>query len=390
MDPMRGKFTRIEGRYSQARRLPRLGKIRLGVKVEQLGKESKTFPRETDYFVCPPEVQQVYGEKPTELDVLLPSDDPEIVFPQKLAMYGSGSGLKCHGNGRQAERYNEEKKAWEPRTCPCEHLRTKDNTRGNCTEKSDLMVILPLVSMGGCYQIKTGSVVSTENINSALDMTRAVAGRISLLPMKLRRVAQQMNHDGKPRTHYVLNLILNANWQQVSDLRANPNSLLIPAQYQVEGPLDENPELDPPDVQEVDAETIADSNEQELTDLREKLRQHRNGNSNGHGAEPNHAPAQTGVPPSELPTPPGNAGPPPAGGSQKPSAPKGRPKEVTDEEWTDWQAYFAESADLTQVRDAVLKGSNLSSMQALIPTARPWFLKKAQEEAAKRGLTVEV
>lgn len=276
MSSLKGKFTRIKSRFSESRVLPRLGKIRLGVKVEKQGRNGTVeFPRETDYFVCPPEVEAVYGEAPTELDVLLPSDDPEVVFQQKLVLYGSGAGVKCQGNGEQAERLNEQTRQFEPCICPCPHLKTPENPKGQCTEKSNLMVILPTVSMGGCYQLTTSSFHSTRNINSSLDMTKAVAGRIALLPMKLRRVAQETHHDGKKQTHYVLNLVLNASWQELADLRANPNAILIPSQYQIEGPIDENPTLDPPDIQEIDAEKLADMDNAELADIQAKLKAQR-------------------------------------------------------------------------------------------------------------------
>ena len=72
------KFTRIKG-VSDQRRLPRLGKIRLGVKAT--AKSGKEYPVEKDYFVVPPEVAAIYGEQPKELDVMLPVNDPEVCFP---------------------------------------------------------------------------------------------------------------------------------------------------------------------------------------------------------------------------------------------------------------------------------------------------------------------
>lgn len=255
----RMKFTRIKGDYSQVRRLPRLGKIRLGLKAQT--QTGKTYPTEVDYLVCPPEVEQVYGEKPTELDVMLPSDNPEEVFVQKYAMYGAGSGLKCHGNGEQAERYNEQTKNWDMVPCTCPNLKSDENPRGACTPQSHLMVMLPKVSMGGCYQITTRSFHATVGINSSLDLIRALAGRIALVPLKLRRVPTVTQYNGSKKTHYILNLILDASLPQIAELRQNPEHLLIPARYQIEGPIDTNPEADPVDVvvqdTVVDAEALA-------------------------------------------------------------------------------------------------------------------------------------
>ena len=263
------QFTEIKGRFSEARELPRIGKIRLGLKVGNA--KGGSYPTETEYFVCSPEVQEVYGETPTELDVLLPSNEKADVVRSKYAMYGSGAGLKCHGNGEEAERYDEKTKDWKPRTCPCEFLKSDENPKGSCTAKTSLMVMLPLVSMGGCYQITTGSAAATKNINSSIDLIRFLTGgRIAFLPMKLRRVPTEMTHEGHKRTHYIMSLVLNATWQQTLQLRQNPETMVIPAQFQIAPPIDENPENDPDDLV-VDASVVADSSDAELAEIQRKL-----------------------------------------------------------------------------------------------------------------------
>src|SRR5512136_631184 len=100
MNAFRPQFTRIKD-LSDRRRLPRLDKIRLGVKLKSK-RTGKEYPCETPYFVCPSEVQKVYGEKPTELDIMLPINDPEAVFPQRYIWYGSAKGAKCMGDGEKA------------------------------------------------------------------------------------------------------------------------------------------------------------------------------------------------------------------------------------------------------------------------------------------------
>lgn len=271
----RMKFTRIKGDYSQVRRLPRLGKIRLGLKVQN--QKGATFPKETEHFIVPPEVEAVYGEAPIELDVMLPSDDPEQVFVQKYAMYGSGSGLRCHGDGERAERYNEQTKQWESMSCPCPFLKSDENPKGACTPQSHLMVMLPKVSMGGCFQITTRSFHATVGINSSLDLIRALAGRIALVPLKLRRVPTVTQYNGTKKTHYILNLILDASLSQIAELRQNPEHLLIPARYQIEGPVDSNPESDPVDLvtteptETIDAEALASMSDAEMARIQEEM-----------------------------------------------------------------------------------------------------------------------
>lgn len=270
MSSLKGQFTRIKGSFSEARQLPRLGKIRLGVKVKNAA--GKEYPKETPWFVCPDEVADVYGKEPIELDIMLPHEDPEVFFPQKLAMYGTSAGLKCHGNGEQARRLDE-KNEWVDRKCPCEFLKTTENPKGACTEQSSLMVLLPKVSMGGCYQITTGSFHSTKTLNSAMDYIRGLAGRLALIPMRLRRVPRITHSEGKPQTHYTLELILDGDLKMIRELRSDIEGVLIPGRYQIEGPIDENKTLDPVDEEDeqIDAAEIANMNEAELGRLQDLL-----------------------------------------------------------------------------------------------------------------------
>lgn len=388
----RGEFTTIKGRFSEARVLPRLGKIRLGVKRQTAN--GKQYPSETQHFVSPPEVEAVYGPEAVELDVILPNDDPGIVFPQKLAEYGSGSGLRCHGNGEQAKRLNDQTKQWEPCVCPCPRLKSAQNPKGTCTEKSDLMVILPMVSMGGCYQIKTSSFHSTMNINSSLDMVRAMTGRISMLPMKLRRVPQETHHDGRKQTHYVLNLILNATWQQVVDLRSNPDSLLIPAQYRIEPPIDENPELDPVDIidpaepaQGIEAAELAEMSDAQMAEIQAKMNAAR--------------PAETPKVEEKQPEPKREEAPKQAEAQKQAEPPKAEPpksgqspwrgKKWTDAQWTDIAGYFEQDPVLAGIRGQALESMKYTKpVAALNELGRQVFMHRAHEIAARGGLTLEV
>lgn len=249
MTDFKQKFTVIQGDVSTRRRLPRLGKIRLGIK--KVNAQGKEYPSETSWFVVTDEVAAVYGPEPTELDILLPSDDPAVIFPQSLRLYGSGSGLKCIGDGKSAERYDEQAGEFRPYEpgCPCEHLKSDDNPKGGCTVHASLMVLLPRVSLGGVYEIRTSSFNSIVDVNSGLDMVRGMAGRIAMVPIKLRRVARQTQHDGKKKTHYTLFVGLDANITDLNKLREDTRRVLE-VKYQIEGPSTQGPAADP--VDEVD------------------------------------------------------------------------------------------------------------------------------------------
>jgi hypothetical protein len=235
-----GNFTRIKG-ISDKRRLPRLGKIRLGIKKVSK-KTGKEYPAEAPHFVCPPEVKRVYGEKPTELDIVFPVENPEVFFPQSYKAYGSDQRLKCKGDGETAIRLNPETGELEERDCPCEWLE-----ENKCSLRGHLMVLLPRVSMGGVYQIDTGSYNNIVNINSYIDYLKALVGRVSLIPLKLRRVEQVVNSpEGKARKHYLLQLELPADFQMVAKMRQEKNYIPPAQQFELEAPKEEGPEPDTP------------------------------------------------------------------------------------------------------------------------------------------------
>lgn len=200
--------TEIKG-LSEIRRLPRLGKIRLGIKAvsKQSGKE---HPKETDYFVVPPEVAKVYGEQPKLLDIMFPVEDRAIIAPQAYEFYGQAKGLKCTGNGEYALELNEATGAMERRECPCERLDKKQ-----CSQRMHLRVVLPKVNLGGIYQIDTSSFNSIVNINSAIQYLRCATassqyphGRITWLPIRLYREATETHHNGQKQIHYPLKMDL--------------------------------------------------------------------------------------------------------------------------------------------------------------------------------------
>lgn len=287
------KYSTIKGSFSERRRIPLLGRIRLGLKVQKVRADKSVveYPTETDYFVVPPEVAAIVGEKPTELTVMLPSDDVATVFPQNLAWFGRSTGLKCTGNMEEAERLDPQTGQWNKMQCPCPMLKTDENPKGECTESGTLVVILPEVSMGGTYQIRTGSYHSVVDINSGLDFVRALIGRISMVPLKLRRTARETHNDGKKQIHHTLSLTIDANIKGINALRGNTKQVLESARLiQIEGPVAVDPENDglPPD--RVEEAEVVDPNAGKLEAGKEALAAQRTG-----GAGPT-TPAAPGAP----------------------------------------------------------------------------------------------
>lgn len=232
------RFTTIKD-LSNKRRLPLLGKIRLGIKKVS-SKTGAEYPAEVDYFVCPDEVKKIYGDQPKELDVMLPMSQRGVVFPQAYRYYGSSRGLKCIGNGEQAMEWADDKKAMCEKECPCKLLEEK-----KCAKRAFLMVILPKVSMGGVYQITTGAFNSIVDINSGMDYIEALIGRLAMIPLRLRRMPLETHNNGQKQTHFTLKLEFNGTAEFINQLRDNNKRILMQEQaIALPAPKDENPEFD--------------------------------------------------------------------------------------------------------------------------------------------------
>jgi len=224
------RFTEIK-RFRRIPYLPRLNKIRLGVK-EISRKTGKEYPREVDYFVCPSEVQAIYGKRPKILDIMFPSEDPNVIIPFCYKMYGSNQRLKCRGDGETAVFY--EGQEMKERTCPCEHL-GKD-----CDKRGHLMVILPKISLGGVYQIDTGSGTNINRILDAIDYWKAMIGRCKCIPLKLERVCEKILNpkDNIMQNHYLFRFGCDLN-AEILNVAIKDTRQIISTEFRIEPPKEE-------------------------------------------------------------------------------------------------------------------------------------------------------
>jgi len=209
--------------------LPLIGKIRLGIKKVNEAKGT-SYPAEVDYFVCPPEVQSFFGEKPKELKIMFPVNDPEECFSQFYGCYGGNQKLKCQGNGMTCERIIDDVGTKKEMEClgmldkngPCEY-----GAKNKCSARFALQFMIPEVSIGGVYQISSQSVGSDISVRSGIDHAIKVAGRLSGIPFILRREEAKMMHEGKMQTHYLLKLFPDVSIQNLPALQAGMTEVLI-------------------------------------------------------------------------------------------------------------------------------------------------------------------
>lgn len=215
------------------------GNIRLGVKLTN--KEGKEYPKEVDYFILDPntpnaktreqllaEFNKEYGDEPKSIDIMFPGDSLDTIFPQWYKRYGSSTLLQCQGDGMDA--------AGNPGTAVC---MSEDFTKGlkvtgtnasglpivecwgdncpyvkshKCNEIAVLNVLLPKISSLGIWRITTGSINSILNLNNTIELVREILRKAQIfslagVPLKLERVPQEIAHEGKKTTHFILQLV---------------------------------------------------------------------------------------------------------------------------------------------------------------------------------------
>lgn len=223
-------------KLSSRRRLPRIGKIFLGIKIKKtcdkckgkkvinnkdcrkcLGEGFIEYPKEVEYFVVDkqPEIVEYYGNKPTEILIMFPVDSNEVVFSQFYKRYGYGI-LRCIGDGNKGTCWDEEHGGLTEIDCPCEHLETDA-----CKPVAILQFLLlrpekdTFVPIGSAvYQISTSSKNSIIDVNSGLDYIRTVCGHADMIPLILRRaplvtqrvevVPKEKKFKLKKATHFTL------------------------------------------------------------------------------------------------------------------------------------------------------------------------------------------
>jgi len=221
---------------SDVRRLPRLGKIRLGEKKKN--DKGKEYPSKLDHFNFKdaPGVAEIYGENCKELDIVLPSEDRDVFFSQERKAYrATGLFCKC-ADGDTAVRVrvgqadgsnpkiakgtvlDHEGEAFlkeQGLECavgdmfemPCPGEECSFTDKKFCKPIGRLIFMLPKVKQFGCYEISTTSFNSMVTVNSYIEAVKNAAGRVSMIPLKLKLVPKQVQVEGKATGIFHLALV---------------------------------------------------------------------------------------------------------------------------------------------------------------------------------------
>ena len=232
---------------SERTRMPRLGKIHLGVKVPNKTGQGE-HPEAVDYFVLPPELHGIYGERPDSLEIVFPSDDTEIIASQWRRAYSATRGLVCKGDGATARRLVDVKlrkpdqdgiltgpiaraEAVNVEWCegiPCPGPACPYTIEKACRPVMNLQFMLPRAPGLGIWQLDTSSVFSIINVNSGLALVRGlvenagVTSGVSMLPLQLSLIPMEVSPDGKKKTIHVLQVNIAGSLSQLAIGKRTP------------------------------------------------------------------------------------------------------------------------------------------------------------------------
>lgn len=258
-------------KLSDIRRMPRLGKVRLGEKVQPEVEGKQPYPRATDFFVVPGEIKDFVGEKPKKLNIIFPTEEADKFAQQWLRCYSFTQGLVCKGNGISATRKIDVdtgdiahsttsewvfKDDWGCDPDTCEQYRDKQ-----CRRVMNLLFMMPDVPGLGCWQLDTTSFYSIVNVNSCLDLIRTICGRISFIPLTLSLEPLEVSPRGiTKKTVHVLFLRSEVKLADIQRLAlVPPERITMPTVQEEEPPDDLFPE------QVIKAEAVGQEAKEEAT-----------------------------------------------------------------------------------------------------------------------------
>ena len=239
---------------SNVRQMPRLGKVRTGVKVPNKNSPGE-HPEAVDYFVLSEDIAGLFGEKPKSLPIMFPVEDDTKFASLYYKCYSSFRGLVCKGDGENCSRLIDTKTGdfahrdtleTARRELPCPGRECTMYGQKKCKEVMNLQFLLPSVPGLGVWQLDTGSYHSIVAVNSAVELIRSICGRISMIPLKLTIEPKEVAPDGKKKTVNILQIRADITLAEIQRLGSLPAS-----QVMMPPPDEEKPDLLYPEAEEI-------------------------------------------------------------------------------------------------------------------------------------------
>ena len=203
--------------------IPVVGKIKCGEKNE------RGLPRSLDYFIpsgnYAPLFTQAYGEKPTTIQIVFPSDDAELVCREEYILRDGAGKLVASGDGETFKTWSEKAKKYIIVTTteqPDIMAMLEKHYQQEWKITLTLVFILPLVrGVMGCWQFQTKGSASTipqvrDAFDAMLEQNGRAAGVIFDLSVKMH-VSQKPNEKSR---YPVVSLVPNESRENLLKIQA--------------------------------------------------------------------------------------------------------------------------------------------------------------------------
>jgi len=214
---------RIKRETSETRLMwPIVGKIKCGIKSD------KGFPMSVDYFVPTGKYAslftEAYGEKPSTIQIVFPSDDAELVCREEYVLRDNAGKLVATGDGQNFRTWSEKAKAYidvsvekQPDIMELLEKHYKQEWKIALT----LVFILPLVrGVMGCWQFQTKGSASTipqirDTFDTMIEHNGKAAGVIFDLSVKMHK----SNKPSDTSRYPVVSLVPNESLENLQKVR---------------------------------------------------------------------------------------------------------------------------------------------------------------------------
>lgn len=210
---------------------PIVGRIKAGMKSE------KGYPMSLDHFIATgpyaPLFTQAYGENPSTIQIVFPSDDAELVCREEYVLRDNAGKLVSTGDGEDFKVYSEKTKAYKTITVS-EQPDIMDMLSNHYKQKwlvtLTLNFIIPLVrGIMGCWQFQTKGVASSvPQVRDAFDAMLEQNGHASGVIFDL---SVKMHTSQKPNTaskYPVVTLVPNESEENLRMVRDSRKPIALP------------------------------------------------------------------------------------------------------------------------------------------------------------------
>lgn len=210
---------------------PLIGRVKCGMKSD------KGYPMSVDYFVpsgsYAPLFTQAYGEKPSVIQIVFPSDDPELVCREEYILRDSAGKLIASGDGVNFRTWSEKQKVYidittdeQPGLMEMLASHYKQEWKVTLT----LNFILPLVrGVMGCWQFVTkGSASTIPQVRDTFDTMLSQNGRVAGVIFDLSVTMAKSQKPGVSSKYPVVSLIPNESEQNLLAVRNARKPIALP------------------------------------------------------------------------------------------------------------------------------------------------------------------